>query len=242
MRVLYQPQGRAREYSSWAVSSYKFCEHACSYCYVPEILRVTPEEFSKVQVRPNFLEYLEKDCLCAERDGIHIPETFLCFSCDPYPGIEAEYKQTRGAIEILHKHGISVRLLTKAGVFATRDFDLLTNKDWFGCTLTFSDYDQSKHWEPNAALPNGRIDTLQEANQEGISTWVSLEPVIDPEQTLKLINACYEFVDHWKVGKLNYHPLEKTIDWKKFAHDVVMLFNDLECDYYIKDDLRKYLC
>jgi len=37
----------------------------------------------------------------------------------------------------------------------------------------------------------------------GIKTWVSLEPVIDPEQAIELIRLLHPYVGHWKAGKIN---------------------------------------
>ncbi|MEZ4551950.1 MAG: hypothetical protein R2874_16190 [Desulfobacterales bacterium] len=35
----------------------------------------------------------------------------------------------------------------------------------------------------------------------GHPTWVSIEPVIDPDQAIKLVEMLHPVVDHWKVGK-----------------------------------------
>ncbi|GAI57641.1 unnamed protein product, partial [marine sediment metagenome] len=50
--------------------------------------------------------------------------------------------------------------------------------------------------------------------------------VIYPEATLELIKLTAPFVDHYKVGTLNYHPHGKTIDWHKFAKDVVAVLEE----------------
>jgi hypothetical protein len=53
---------------------------------------------------------------------------------------------------------------------------------------------------------------------------VSMEPVIYPDQTLHLIEITHEFVDHFRVGKLNHSPKnEAKIDWPKFRNDVEAL-------------------
>jgi DNA repair photolyase len=81
---------------------------------------------------------------------------------------------------------------------------------------------------------------LKEAHDEGIKTWVSLEPVLNPETSLQIIRETHTFVDKFKVGLLNYHPLAKTIDWIKFRANVVNLLDNLHCNYYIKNDLKNY--
>jgi hypothetical protein len=74
----------------------------------------------------------------------------------------------------------------------------------------------------------------------GISTYVSLEPVWDPEQSLELIDITHEFVDFFKVGKLNHHPRERSIDWASFKREAIKKLQIYEKQYYIKDDLNKY--
>jgi hypothetical protein len=67
-----------------------------------------------------------------------------------------------------------------------------------------------------------------------------LEPVIDPAQTLRIIDLTHEYVEHYAVGKLNYHPLAKTIDWAQFLKDVLAKLKQYGNSYYIKDSLREY--
>ena len=109
-------------------------------------------------------------------------------------------------------------------MLAAKDFDLYGPNDWFGVTLTFDNPDDSKQYEPGAALPADRIKALEEAHNRGIQTWVSIEPVIYPDQTLHLIEITHEFVDHFRVGKLNHFPnIEAKIDWPKLRNDVAAL-------------------
>lgn len=165
----------------------------------------------------------------------------LCFTCDPYQPIDEIHQLTRQAILILHAYGFNVTILTKGGKRARRDFDLLTPKDNFAVTLTFLDPLKSARWEPYATLPFYRIETLKKAHDLGIKTWVSLEPVIEPDETFEIIRQTHTFVDLFKVGKLNYRPEADKIDWHKFADDVTKLLEELDCRFYIKKDLRRYL-
>jgi len=60
-------------------------------------------------------------------------------------------------------------------------------------------------------------------------------------------------VDLFKVGRLNYHPLAQTIDWRRFALDAIELLTSLgyrrntdpdnlkKGHFYIKRDLAAYL-
>ena len=48
-------------------------------------------------------------------------------------------------------------------------------------------------------------------------------------------------VDHWKVGKLNYHIPDEPVDWVKFRDEVTELLDSVKANYYIKKSLTQ-LC
>ena len=238
--TIYEPRGKAREYAPLAVNLYQGCGHRCIYCYAPSCIRVTKERFYTPNPRPNILEMLSSDARKFSLVNNNGP-VLLCFTCDPYQPIDEKYQITRKAIGILHYFSLDVMILTKGGQRAERDFDLLTGNDFFGVTITNLDDAMSLKWEPLAALPGERINSLRKAHEKGIKTWVSLEPVIYPDITLEIIRKSHDFVDKFKVGTLNYHPAAKGIDWHTFAINVKSLLDELGADYYLKADLRRWL-
>ncbi|MFC1981090.1 radical SAM protein [Chloroflexota bacterium] len=239
--VVYEPRGRAGEYSPLALNLYRGCGHSCIYCYAPEATFIDQTEFIKATPRQDIIKKLKKDAPIASATYTGDDrKVLLCFTCDPYQPINDIHGLTRQAIEILHKNGFNVTILTKGGKRAERDFDLLTPEDNFAVTLTFLDEQKSLQWEPGAAIPEERIDSLRKAHRLGITTWVSLEPVIEPAETLEIIRQTHSFVDLFKVGKLNYHPRGKEVDWHKFLIDCIALLEECGSHYYIKKDLRRY--
>ncbi len=238
--VIYEPRGKAREYSRLAVNLYSGCSHACEYCYSPAYIHVPGEEFRRPKPRKDILQKISRDADILKNQRETGP-VLLCFTCDPYQPIDKDYQLSRQAIQVLHSFGLNIMILTKGGLHARRDFDLLTAKDWFGVTLTNLDNALSRKWEPGAALPDERIESIKIAHEKGIRTWVSLEPVLYPEVTLEIIRLTRAFVDNFKVGTLNYHPHSQNIDWHRFAKEAKSLLTELKCDYYLKDDLRKWL-
>lgn len=241
MHVIYSPKGRAGEYGKLACNIYLSCEHKCLYCYCPQALHIAREEFIKTPVpRLSFLKNLKADAMALNKKGIK-ENILLSFIGDPYQPIDTEYQLTRQAILILHDLNFYVTILTKGGQRAVQDFDLLRPGDEFATTLTFLDEKKSLQWESGAAIPEERIEVLRKAHDLSIRTWVSLEPVIEPEETLEIIRQTHTFVDLFKVGTLNGHPHARTIDWTKFANDVTTLLEELDCRFYIKKDLLRYL-
>jgi DNA repair photolyase len=245
MTLIYEPKGRAREYAALALNIYSGCNHGCLYCYVPNATVKSRMEFSSVGPRPQgYFAQLEREADKLPRD--HEP-ILLCFSCDPYPAVYRELSEiSRQTITILKKYGHSFQVLTKGGERALRDIDLYQPGDLFATTLTLLDEEHSRTWEEGAASPEERIETLRKFHDAGIPTWISLEPVLNPDSALEIIRRTHEFTDLYKVGKLNKQTkadprangLVDKIDWAKFGRDAVTLLESLGKAYYLKNDLR----
>ena len=237
MSVIYEPKGRAREYSLLACNLFTGCVHGCEYCYAPQTLHVTPEQFSaNVMPRPGILEKLRKDAPKFQGTDKRV---LLCFTCDPYQPEDTEVGVTRQALRILREYNIPFQILTKGGMRAARDFDLYGPNDAFATTLTCLTARASHDIEPMAANTMNRINAIDEAHSRGITTWVSLEPVITVFSALSLIEKTTEIVDLFKIGKMNYQP--SSIDWRDFGVKVIKLCEKYKKPYYVKDDLAEYL-
>jgi len=237
MVAIYEPKGRALEYAPLACNLYRGCGHKCTYCYAPQVIRESRDTFhSSINPRKNILAEIRKDAAKLRNDPRRV---LLSFTSDPYQKENDEHKLARSAIEILHEHGLSVEILSKGGMRATQDFDLLGAEDRVAATLTSVSDDIAREWEPGAALPKDRMAYLELAKSRGLVTWASLEPVIDPAESLEIIRQTHTFVDKFKVGTLNHHARSKEIDWRRFGLDAVELLEKLGCDYYIKKDLRE---
>jgi len=161
----------------------------------------------------------------------------LTFIGDPYPvGIDTTV--TREIIKAIKESGNHVQILTKSGMAAERDFDLLDSDDWFGITYTggLNGVGCKNDYEPNAATDSDRFLSLHNAHHAGIKTWLSCEPVID-EAGIYLSIKYDNYIDLYRIGKLNYHP--SNIKWGEFGREVERLCKEHNRNYYIKDDLRR---
>ena len=236
MSLLYVPSGRAREYAGLACNIYKGCDHGCLYCYASSAPHMSRESFVSSAPRPGFLEKLARE---AENFKGVKRRVLLCFSCDPYQALDEQLGITRETINILHYYEFGVTVLTKGGKRALRDLDILCAADRFATTLTFMDNESTSHWEPGSALPRERVETIKAFHDAGIRTWVSLEPVFDIAASLAAIEATHEFVDLYKVGKLNHHDYPGHDDkyWRHWALCASSILDNLRKPYYIKDDL-----
>lgn len=238
MSKIYEPAGRAREYSPLALNFYKGCTHGCAYCYVPNMLGRFNSNYRHEQcsLSVNYDE-LEKSALKFQGCGKQI---LLSFTGDPYCGVEKG--ATRNVLEILNKYGHKVAILTKGGSRCLDDVEIFKafgDRIKIGATLTFDNDADSLKWEHGAALPQDRVDTLKYLAGEGIKTWVSFEPVIIPEQSLNLLEMVAGIVDHVKIGKLNnYKGIDKNIDWARFIFEAVRICREHRLPFYIKKDLQ----
>ena len=241
MRAIYKPKGRAGEYAPYALNLYLQCTHGCLYCYVPIMTHTPREEFcADARPRRGIINQVELDAQALVKRGEKGP-VLLSFLSDPYQPAEDKEMLTRLALEVLKRQGLQVSILSKAGLRACRDLALLDKDDWFGTTLTLPDA-RCREWEPYAALTSERIEALKRAKAKGLRTWVSFEPVLDPQATLDLIRRTAKFVDKAWVGKLHYFPiLEGQIDWHRFAHDARDLLESLSKNCLFKKDLAAYL-
>ena len=133
-------------------------------------------------------------------------------------------------------------MLTKAGTRAWCDHDLYRpDRDAFASTLTSLDERFSRKWERSAAPPSDRIDALKAFHERGIFTWVSLEPTLDVEASLAIVEATHSFVDLYKVGRANYLPMTKTTDWRDYTLHMLDTLNRVGARHYIKKDLQPFL-
>lgn len=237
---IYAPKGQAGEYAPLATNPYRGCGHKCAYCYVPKVLRMDRKEFDNgAYNRPNYEHNLIKDAEKYHALGIS-EQVMLSFTTDPYhPG---DTRLTARTLKILRDHGLGFCTLTKGGTRALRDLHLFrSDRDAFATTMTSLDDSFSKKWEGGAALPQDRLQALKRFNEAGIFTWVSLEPTLDCDASIKIIEETHGFVNLFKIGRVNYLPMTKTTDWEDYTLRILETVNRLGANHYIKKDLQKYL-
>lgn len=240
MAKIYKPKGKAREFSPLALNYIKGCDHGCLYCYVPPMMKRFNKEYDHGQVNLN-IDYKEIEISAKYWEDIN-QQILLSFTSDPY--CNSITNEARKVLEILNSYGHKVAILTKGGKRCLMDLDIFKkfgNRIKVGASLTFDNNKDSKKWEPGAAFPNDRIKTLKILSEAGIKTWASFEPVIDPGQSLVLLEKISGFIDHVKIGKLNnYKGLDKTINWGSFLRQAVFICRQMNVKFYIKKDLAQF--
>ncbi|MEN6548496.1 MAG: radical SAM protein [Armatimonadia bacterium] len=254
MPVIYEPKGMALEYAELAANLYRGCSHACRFCYAPSVLRksgTTLDSFRHdVQPRRDIIRQFGRDCCKLAEAGCK-KRVLLSFTTDPYQPAEREHRITRQALQMLNEYGLTWQVCTKNGLQAMEDDLALFTEGggWLGQTIVFMNDTDRELWEPGASPIEDRLRALEIAHNAGIRTWVSVEPVIDRDQALALIDYAAPHVDTWKIGKLNHlHLLEpglrarvEHIDWQAFVDGLIAaLHSQPRIAYLIKDSLLPY--
>jgi DNA repair photolyase len=234
---IYEPQGRAREYSPLALNYFRGCDNGCKYCYVPPMMVRFNKNYCHETVLINVdFEKIEKSA--KKMEGCN-KQILLSFTTDPY--CNAESGETNEVLRILNKYNHKVAILTKNPNKAMRDvyiFKKFGDRLKIGSTLVFNNPKDCNEWEGGAEVSEIRISALNEYKLQGIKTWASFEPVIDPKQSLSMLKKASEFIDHVKIGKINnYQGMDKNIDWAQFIHDSVAICRDSNLKFYVKKDL-----
>lgn len=243
MAIIYEPKGKAGEYSPLAVNIYKGCDHKCFYCYVPSIMTVYNKGYNHniVEQKNNFLTNLRKE---AETYTKGKKQVLLSFTSDPYCSLNDTLDLTKETINILCSNKFPVAILTKGGERALKDLPtFIKYKDIIkvGSSLTLFKEESIRKHESGASLYKERENLLKQCNMNDIKTWASIEPVIYPEETLEILQRTVSFVNQYKIGKLNhFKEIESKINWTKFLYDAVKIMRDNKKMFMIKEDLAKY--
>ncbi|MCZ6801104.1 MAG: PA0069 family radical SAM protein [Nitrospirae bacterium] len=168
----------------WSVNPYRGCFHGCTYCYA----RPSHEYWgfgagtdfeSKLIVKPNAADRLRQAFLKPSWKG-----ELIVFSgnTDCYQPIEATYQLTRQCLEVCREFRNPVGIITKSALIQ-RDIDVLLElhqQAWIAVYLSipFNDNDTARKVEPHAPSITKRFETLEKLSKAGISTGVSIAPVI----------------------------------------------------------------
>lgn len=241
MPVIYQPSGKAREYSPLACNLYLSCTHKCRYCYAPHVLQRNRDTyFRKPYPRKDILKSIESGL----KEKVPDKQIMLSFIGDVYCETYDNNDTTRGALEIFLKYGAPVAILTKGGKRCLKDLDLFKkfgDRIWVGATLTFMDDEKSRYHESGAALPQERLEVLAELKRNGVTTFASFEPMVETKESLAALTKTLEMncVDSYKIGKTdNSHWLTEPVDWDTYLRECLSLIRPADKGLYIKNNLR----
>jgi len=155
---------------------YRGCQHQCIYCDSrSQCYQI--EDFSRIQVKQNAIELLERELSRKRVRGIIGTGSMN----DPYMPVEKKYEQTGRALDLIARYQFSVHVLTK-GDLVLRDVERLQRIGRVFAAVSFSvttaDDDLAAVIEPGASLPSARFTAMRELARAGVLTGVALMPVL----------------------------------------------------------------
>lgn len=245
-KAIYQPKGKAQEYNQWAANFYNGCSGRCTYCFnkkgrSAKLLGKDEPTLKKSLINDKkAIEIFEKELL------INIPELqeeglFFNFVSDPF--LPETIETTRSAVTRCNWYDVPVIILTKQAEFINY-FELIHALSWqpwhsIGFTLTGHD-----ELEPGCCSNEERIDTMKFLSECDINTWASIEPIIDFESSLKMIQQALPYCNHFKIG-LESGRKYKSQDVRNFFYVVLKLIYEenkkRKVTVYWKESIRKVL-
>jgi DNA repair photolyase len=248
-KAIYNPSGKAGEYSYWACNFYVGCSNGCEYCYCKKgiLAGVMGQDIPQLKKcfknKDHALEIFRKELL-QNRHELKKHGLFFSFTTDPFL---TETKQiTKEAIEICIYWDVPVKILTKradminefiiTGNEIAKEGGYFTNSDKIAIGFTLTGHDEL---ELGASTNQERIEAMKKLHDAGFKTFASLEPIIDIDSTYEMIKrlSIRKCCDLYKIGLLSGNPLYKDSfgkfvygqairQWSSLLHDYKVYFKD----------------
>ena len=167
-----------------SINAYRGCEHGCIYCFARPShayhdLSPGLDFESRLFAKPTAAALLREELA---RPGYLCRPIAMGTNTDPYQPIEAEWRITRGVIEVLSQTGHPFSITTKSDR-VVRDLDLLAPMATRGLVLvvlsvTSLDPRIAMTVEPRAPTPERRLTAVRRLADAGVPVFVSIAPVI----------------------------------------------------------------
>jgi DNA repair photolyase len=210
-KAIYQPSGKAAEYSQWACNFYVGCSNECEYCYCKKGILAKAMGGDKPTLKKCFRnighakDVFEKE-MWQNRSELKRNGLFLSFTTDPL--LEETIELTVFALMICSCARIPVKILTKRVEWVEslieyldrefqNDFNIRSLIE-FGFTLTGHD-----ELEPNASTNLGRIEAMKKLHEAGFKTFASIEPIVDFDSSMRMIELSMDYCDLYKIGLMS---------------------------------------
>jgi len=238
-KAIYNPSGKACEYSHWACNFYVGCSNMCEYCYCKKGILNNVMGMDKPQLKKCFKDETEAlECFKKEltQNVSEIRKHGLFFSFTTDPMLEETHKLTWEAACFAMENNVPVKILTKCVGKWVDQLCTQVHSSWkkflaIGFTLTGHD-----ELEGNSATSMDRIRAMVDLHKAGYKTFASIEPVVDFVSAYSMINLSRGACDLYKIGLMSgkrYNAQEKG-DAECFLE---MIKQHDRSRFYLKDTL-----
>ncbi|MBV5348889.1 radical SAM protein [bacterium] len=212
-KAIYNPSGKAGEYSYWACNFYVGCSNGCEYCYCKKGILAGAMGQDKPQLKKCFKDEAEalkifEDELVQNYHELKQHGIFFSFTTDPL--LPETEMLTWWAAGYAVSQGIPVKILTKCTEwveeFLTVDMTGSKEKQMYAFGFTLTGHDEL---EKGAATNSDRIRAMKVLSMEGFKTWASIEPIIDFESSYNMIVQTVGICDLYKIGLMSGKKYDK---------------------------------
>ncbi len=216
------------EYGDYTINHIQGCAHGCKYpCYAMLMAKrfgriKTYEDWLEPEIVENALQLLDKEI---PRLKNKINFVHLSFMTDPFmKGYPEITDLTLKIIQKLNESNIKITLLTKGEL----PKQLVNTKKYrtfneYGASLVSLDEKFRTEFEPFSSQYEERINSLYYLHENGLNTWVSIEPYPTPnivEQDLKKLLEKVSFVNKIVFGRMNYNKqISEFRDYQTFYNE-----------------------
>lgn len=240
-KSIYNPSGKAGEYSYWACNFYNGCSARCEYCYnrkgiAAKVLGGDVPTLKKSLVNDEiafgqFMQEVNKNLDALRQHGL-----FFNFVSDPC--LPETFKLNLRAMVYCEMKLVPVKILTKQtwwvdGVLKKEHY--FPSNDYISIGYTITGFD---NLEPGAAKNLERIDAAYRLHNAGFKTFGSFEPIIDMDTTYKMIllTLKHDCIDLYKIGLQSGKKYDKS---KLLTFVSICLLMLADKKIYFKDSLLK---
>ena len=167
-----------------SINAYRGCEHGCIYCFARPThafhdLSPGLDFETRLFAKPDAARLLRVEL---SKRNYECRPIALGTNTDPYQPIEADWRITRGILEVLAEFRHPVTITTKSNR-VTRDIEILGPMAADGLaavmiSVTSLDPATARSLEPRAPAPHRRLDAIRQLSDAGIPVWISVSPVI----------------------------------------------------------------
>lgn len=238
-KAIYNPSGKAGEYSYWACNFYVGCSNQCEYCYLKKgigskVLGGNYPTLKKCFKSTNDALRLFKKELNINIEELQKHGLFFSFTTDPMLAETVEL--TLDAVYECMEKEVPVKILTKSTstinwfIHECEKYCFDKLKIAIGFSLTGCD-----NLEPHAASNHSRIVAMALCKGYGFKTFASIEPIIDFESSYEIIIKSLDYCDLYKIGLESGKSYSKK-DAKSFISNVITM---VDSKVYFKDSILK---
>lgn len=240
-KAIYQPDGRAREFCLWACNLYNGCSNNCDYCFNNKSIMAGTLGGIIVSLKKSLVDTetafeIFKTELTRWRSKI-IKDGGLHFNFVSDPCLAETIELNFRCMDEAQRQGVPCQILTKCADWLDHPAvqNVLSRKGFVSVGFTLTGRDDL---EPGASTNRERIQSMKELHNAGISTWASIEPIIDPDLSFEMIRETAGFCDHYKIGILSGKKGYAPQQIRDFVAKVQSLGHT---SIYWKESLREFI-